>query len=76
MGKEGITDATIAALEDALRTRELLKAKVHEAAPISAREAADLLASRVPSAHAVQVIGRTVVLYRPDPEAPEIRLPK
>ena len=75
MGKEGITDAAVRAIEDAFNTRELLKVKVQEAAPLSAREAGDELAQRIEGAHHVQTIGRTVVLYREHPEKPEIRLP-
>lgn len=75
MGKEGITDAAVRAIEDAFNTRELLKVKVQEAAPLSAREAGDELAQRIAGAHHVQTIGRTVVLYREHPEKPEIRLP-
>jgi len=33
-----------------------------------------MLASRVEGAHLVQVIGRTVVLYRAHPEKPTIKL--
>lgn len=76
VGKEGVTDAAATALEDAFRTRELLKVKVQEGAPVDARGAADDLAARVAGTRAVQVIGRTVVLYRPHPEEPEIRLPR
>lgn len=75
VGKEGITDAVARSLEDALSSRELLKAKVQEAAPMSAAAAGEALAARVPGAHHVQTIGRTVVLYRPHPTRPEIRLP-
>jgi RNA-binding protein len=49
---------------------------VQEAAPMSAAATADALAARIPGAHHVQTIGRTVVLYRPHPEKPEIKLPR
>lgn len=75
IGKEGVTDAAVQALEEALNTRELLKVKVQEAAPVNVREAGDALAGRVEGAHLVQTIGRTAVLYRPHPRKPEIRLP-
>lgn len=76
IGKEGVTETVIGTVEDAFRTRELLKAKVLEAAPVSAREAAAALESGVNDVHVVQTIGRTIVLYRPHPDAPEIRLPQ
>ena len=75
VGKEGVTDTTLQALEDAFRNREILKVKVSESAPASAREVGDLLEQRVEAVHHVQTIGRTVVLYRPHPENPEIALP-
>ena len=76
IGKEGITPAALAALRDAFNTRELLKLKVQEAAPLSAREAGDLPAGQLERTEHVQTIGRTVVLYRRHPEKPEIRLPQ
>ena len=76
VGKEGITDQTVRSLEEAFNTRELLKVKILEAAPLSAREGAHRLAERIEGAVAVQSIGRVGVLYRPDPEKPEIQLPE
>jgi RNA-binding protein len=76
MGKEGMTDATIGAVQDAFNTRELLKVKVQESAPLTAREAGEAFVERVAGVVLVQTIGRTIVLYRPHPEKPEIRLPK
>ena len=75
VGTDGVTEAVVASVNDALRTRELLKVKVLENAPVDAREAAAELSARVDDARVPQVIGRTVVLYRPFPEDPEIRLP-
>jgi RNA-binding protein len=75
IGKEGVTDALARSVEDAFHTRELFKIKVLDSAPIDAREIADMIAGAIENAHVVQVIGRTIVLYRPDPEEPEIRLP-
>jgi RNA-binding protein len=75
IGKEGVTDASVRSAQEAFNTRELVKVKVQEAAPIPAREAAQELASRVDQATLVAAIGRTAILYRPDPEKPEIELP-
>jgi RNA-binding protein len=75
VGREGLTDTVIQAVRDAFNHRELLKVKVAEAAPLSAREAGDRLAGEVEGAEHVQTIGRTVVLYRAHPEEPEIQLP-
>lgn len=76
VGKEGITDQTVRSLEEAMNTRELLKVRILEAAPMSTREGAEALAARVEGAVAVQSIGRVGVLYRPHPEKPEIELPE
>jgi RNA-binding protein len=76
VGKEGVTDATVRAVADAFNTRELLKVKVQEAAPQSAREAGALFAEQIGGVEHVQTIGRTVVLYREHPEKPEIQLPR
>ena len=61
--------------DDALTARELIKGKVLETAPESARDAAEALA-KATGAEVVQVIGRTFVLYRPAPEEPKIVLPR
>lgn len=75
VGKEGLSDAAVRAVTEAFNTRELLKVKVQEAAPLDVKEAGAALVDRVPRAHLVQTIGRTAVLFRPHPERPEIRLP-
>lgn len=76
VGTDGVTDAVLASVNDAFNTRELLKVKVQEGAPVDANEAARAMESRLEDVHVPQVIGRTVVLYRPRPEDPEIRLPR
>jgi RNA-binding protein len=75
IGKEGVTDAAVRSLEEAFNTRELLKVKVQEAAPLSARESGEELAARMEGSVVVTTIGRTSVIYRPDPEKPQIKLP-
>lgn len=64
VGKEGIGDNLIKQANDALEARELIKCRVLENAPLSAREACDEL-SRLARAEQVQVIGTKFVLYRP-----------
>lgn len=67
VGQEGLTPSLATALDDALRTRELVKVALNKAVDMSAREAAETLASRA-RAEVVQVIGRTATLYRRNPE--------
>jgi len=76
IGKEGVTDAAVGAVESAFNTREILKVKVQEAAPLTAREAGGLFAERIADVVHIQTIGRTLVLYRAHPEKPEIQLSK
>ena len=64
VGKDGVTEATAEAIADAFNTRELLKVKVQQAASLSAREAGEALTGKIPGAHLIQTIGRTVVLFR------------
>ena len=66
VGAQGLTDSVAQSLDDALRTRELVKVKLGRTAAPSAKEAAEQLAERV-SAEVIQVIGRTVTLYREKP---------
>jgi RNA-binding protein len=68
IGKEGVTERAVEAVREAFNSREILKVKVLDSAPADARTAAETLASRIEGAHLVQVIGRTVVLFRPMPE--------
>jgi RNA-binding protein len=75
IGRDGITDAIARTVSDAFHTRELLKVKVLESAPASAREVGESLAAALGGVRLVQVIGRTIVLYRRHPDRPEIRLP-
>lgn len=70
-----MTDASVRSLEEAFNTRELVKVRVQEAAPLPAREVGEALAARVAGVTHVATVGRTVILYRPDPDEPEIRLP-
>ncbi len=71
-----MTGTVVEGVREAFNTRELLKVKVLEAAPQSAREIGEDLAWRLDGVELVQVIGRTVVLYRRHPEKPEIMLPR
>lgn len=75
VGKDGLTDAVIDAAEEAFNTRELLKARVLDAAMEDARDVAHALADRLDGVRVVQVIGHVAILYRPHPDDPQIELP-
>ena len=67
VGVEGITPALVTALDDALRTRELVKVALNKSVDVDPRDAAGTLAGRV-RAEVIQVIGRTATLYRKNPD--------
>jgi len=74
VGKGGIDDGLIAAVDQALADHELIKVKVGENAGMDRHEVAEQLADKTKS-QVAQVLGNTVLLYRPDPEDPTIELP-
>lgn len=74
VGKDGIDDGLVAAVEHALDDHELVKLKVGEAAGLDRHEAAEAIAQRTHS-EVAQVLGNTVLLYRAHPDEPEIVLP-
>ena len=74
LGKDGLSDAVQHAVEEAYANRELIKVRLEKSCPVERHEAGRLLAEATES-HLVQVLGHTLVLYRPDPEEPVIQLP-
>ena len=75
VGKGGISDNVVKQTDEALLARELVKGRVLEASLLTAREACEALAEAT-GAEGVQVIGSRFVLYRQNPDAPKIALPK
>jgi RNA-binding protein len=67
VGHQGLTDALFQTLEDALRTRELVKVALAKTTDVSAKDAAHRLGEQM-SADVVQTIGRTVTLFRENPD--------
>lgn len=74
IGKEELTTALVAAVEEALTAHELIKLKLQEGCLLDRQEAAERLATKTSSCVA-QVLGRTILLYRPA-EEPVITLPR
>ena len=62
VGKDEIDDALVKATADCLAARELIKLRVLETSPYTAKEAAAILAEKT-GADCVQVIGSKFVLY-------------
>ena len=67
IGQHGVTDAVRQTIDDALRTRELVKIAFGKNADVGAKESANEIATSL-SADVVQVIGKTATLYRDNPE--------
>ena len=63
IGKGGISDELCAQLLNALNARELIKIKVLETSPDTAKDAGDAISQKI-GATVVQVIGTKIVLYR------------
>lgn len=74
VGKGGIDEGLVAAVNQALADHELIKVKVGENAEIDRHAAAEALATQTKS-EVAQVLGNTVLLYRANPDDPEIKLP-
>jgi RNA-binding protein len=67
VGHQGITPTLLHALDDALRTRELVKVQLSKHADETPKVLATRLAEEV-GADVVQVIGRTATFYRENPD--------
>ena len=67
VGHQGLTPAVFQSLDDALRTRELVKVQFAKTIDVPAKDAANALATAT-SSEVVQVIGKTATLYRHNPE--------
>ena len=64
LGRQELTDTVRTTLDEALTAHELVKVKLQEGCLLGRHEAAELLAAATGSAVA-QVLGKTILLYRP-----------
>jgi RNA-binding protein len=74
IGRGGIDEGVVAAVDKALADHELVKVKLGEAAELDRHDAAGAIAQRTGS-EVAQVLGNTLLLYRADPDDPAIVLP-
>jgi len=74
VGKEGLTEALVGALDAALETHELIKVRLLDSVGADRHGVADALAEAA-NAEMIQVLGRTVLLYRARKQDPAIKLP-
>ena len=67
VGHQGLTPAVFQALDDALRTHELVKVALARTTDVKPKDAAHDIAEKL-GADIVQTIGRTCTLYRENPD--------
>lgn len=72
VGHHGLTETVRQTLDDALRTRELVKIQFSKNADAKAKDVANDLAREL-QADVVQTIGRTATLFRLNPELEQKR---
>lgn len=72
VGKEGISPTLLEAADHALKAHELIKIKLGQNCPLSKQVAADTLAAET-QAYLVQLIGKMVLLFRPNPDLPKAK---
>ncbi|XXY49819.1 ribosome assembly RNA-binding protein YhbY [Sorangium sp. So ce269] len=74
LGKAGLTDGVVAAVEAAVERHELVKVRLGTECPDDLGDVAEALSERL-RAEVAQTLGRTILLYRRHPKEPKIKLP-
>ena len=69
VGKAGVTDGLVGQLTQALFDHELVKVKIGSECPTDRFAVADRLAEE-PGVNVVQILGRTILLYKRHPKTP------
>lgn len=69
VGNQGVTDPLLRQVEQALFDHELIKLKIGTESPEDRFEAAERLREATGS-HVVQILGRTILLYKKHPKKP------
>ncbi len=75
VGKGSVTPEIIKAIDEAIEKRELIKLGVLKNCMDDPHEIAETIAGRTKS-EVVQVIGKKIILFRPNKKDPKILLPK
>ena len=75
IGKSSLTPELTEAIGEAFNNRELIKIAVLKNCFDDPREIAQMVAERTHS-QVIQVIGKKIVLYKPDKDNPQIKLPE
>ena len=74
IGKGGIDDNMLQAIESALEARELIKISILNNSDYGGREASDEICKKL-KCDGVQAIGKKIVLYKKSSKKPVIELP-
>lgn len=74
IGKESLTPQVVASVDEALTARELIKVGVLKNCADDPKTLAQIISERTHS-DVIQVIGKKIVLYKPDKKNPKIKLP-
>jgi len=75
IGKSSLTPEVTAGISEAFNKRELIKVAVLKNCADDPKEIAQMLGERTHS-QVVQVIGKKIVLYKPNKDTPKIVLPR
>lgn len=70
IGKEGISDSLLKAMQRELGTHELVKVKIGTNSAVDKNEAVELI-PQATGATLVQFIGKTLLLYKANPKKPK-----
>ena len=78
LGRDGLSENVISAANAVMVAHELIKIRIGNGCLLDRREAAEALAERI-GAEIVQILGKTVLLYRANPDRNDekrIKLPQ
>lgn len=75
IGKDGVSEAFLSQLDDALEAREIVKVSILENSGLETKETANEVARKL-NAEFVQAIGFKFTVYRESKKKPVIELPK
>jgi RNA-binding protein len=67
IGRDDVTEQVMAAVEENLTAKELIKIKIQEGCSLDRKDVAILIAEKS-GASVVQILGKTILLYRQGPE--------
>ncbi len=75
VGKDGLSETLVDAVQAALLAHELIKIRVQDGAPLERKEVSERLPAMV-KAELAGLVGRVLILYKRHPQKPRIVLPK